>query len=188
MSFTSDAFHLTLLLLVAVLVVGILAFILITRLKRRREKRKAAAITDAIVDYFRKSGVGVAVGCISPSHNDRFTAFIESEPMKRFRLSHIIEMTIREHVRKTCGLELEKIYWRFPVIKEARPEAAGGEAKPRERAAQYINEGLDHYRHIPQPEVEELPWEHFEEVITIDRNTRPAGENTEPGKTAESRS
>lgn len=172
-----------LLLLVAVLVIGILAFLLTTRLKRRREKRKAAAITDAIVDYFRKSGVGVAVGCISPSHDDRFTAFIESEPMKRFRLSHIIEMTIREHVRKTCGFELEKIYWRFPVIKDTRQEtgnSAGVEAKPSQKADEYINEGLDHYRHIPHPEVEELPWEHFEEVITIDRNTRPGGVNTDP--------
>jgi hypothetical protein len=86
--------------------------------------------------------------------------------MKRFRLSHIIEMTLREHVRKTCNLELDRIYWRFPV-KEAAPNQAstvGEEALKKESSDEYINEGLENYRHIPQPEVTELPWETFEQM------------------------
>lgn len=169
MSFTPDAFHLTLLALLAAVAIVLPALWLRGGSRKRRERHNATTMTDAVLDYFRKNGVGVAVSCFSPAHNGRFIAFVESEPMKRFRLSHIIEATVREHVRKTCGLELEKIYWRFP-LRDAGQNAARNQAGPEQAADDYINEGLDHYRHMPQPEVEEIGWEQFEEVITIDRN------------------
>jgi len=107
--------------------------------------------------------------------------------MKRFRLSHIIEMTLCEHVRRSCSLELDKVYWRFPIKEAAQaaqsvvvPPADGNtvsvdnasalpdgeDKKPEEVADDYINEGLENYRHIPKPEVTELSWENFEEVAT----------------------
>jgi hypothetical protein len=46
----------------------------------------------------------------------------------------------------------------------AAQEAQAAEAKPETESDDYINEGLEHYRHIPKPEVEELPWEQFEKV------------------------
>jgi hypothetical protein len=168
MPFPPDALQLTLLLLVAANVIGLVAYVLSAKRRVRHQKSKTAAISASIAEYFRKSGVEVVVDCTSVLQNDRFTAFIESEPMKRFRLSHIIEMTVRDHVRKTCDLELEKIYWRFPIKEGQR--AAMDEAKPDQNSDEYINEGLDHYRHIPQSEVTELPWEQFEEVVTIDRH------------------
>src|SRR6185312_7326408 len=132
--------------------------------RTRSQKRQIGVVTDAIIDYFRKSGVGVAVGCTSMAHN-RFTVLIESEPMKRFRLSHIIEATLRDHVKKACGLEVDKIYWRFP-IKHPHPAeetAKDKEGKPKEaHADEYINEGLVNYRHLPKVEAEELSWENFE--------------------------
>jgi len=183
MSFSADAVTWTLLAVVAALVVGILAFTVRSQLRARRSRRDVSAIRATIIDYFRRSGVEVAADCTGFRENGAFIAIIESEPMKRFRLSHIIEMTVRDHVYKTCGLKLEKIYWRFP-IKEATqagagaaPSAAADEAaadaasQPRELSDDYINEGLEHYRHIPKPEVEELPWESFEQVTTGGRQS-----------------
>lgn len=184
MSFNADALILTLLLLLAVTVIGVVAFALAVKLRARREQRDMLTIRAAILDYFRRSGVEVAVACIRLPGSAGFTAVIESEPMKRFRLSHIIEMTIREHVRKACALELSKIYWRFPVKQaveavnaaaavgasqaaaEQQAESAAEDRKVDETSDEYINEGLENYRHIPKPEVEELPWEHFEQVAT----------------------
>jgi len=176
MPFHADIVTLTLIGVLAVIVVGILVYAAVLKQKARRRQRDSAAIRSAIVDYFRRSGVGVSVECARVNEGAAFTAMIESEPMKRFRLSHIIEMTVREHVRKSCGLELDKIYWRFPIKEAAKADSPQAAAQAAEAAVQkkaddplsddYINEGLEHYRHIPKPEVEELPWESFEQAAT----------------------
>jgi hypothetical protein len=161
-----DAVTLALLALCAVLIIGILVFVLSRQLAERRRQRNIKAIRAVIVDYFRRSGVPVTVDCAALGSRGLYTAMVESEPMKRFRLSHIIEMTMREHVRKTCNLELDRIYWRFPVKEAAPNQAATGaaEAVKKESPDEYINEGLENYRHIPKPEVTELPWETFEQM------------------------
>lgn len=168
MSFNADAVILTLFALVAVNVVGVVAYALAVKLKASRKVRNIVAIRATILEYFRRSGVEVAVDCVELAQG-HYIAIVESEPMKRFRLSHIIEMTLREHVHRNCGFELDKIYWRFPV-KQAQAGAAEGvpadddQPKHDSHSDDYINEGLEHYRHIPKPEVEELPWEQFEQV------------------------
>ena len=188
MSFHADAVTLTLIAVLAALIIGILAYASTARLKAARARRDVAAIRNTIIDYFRRSGVEVSADCTSFDRG-LYTAVVESEPMKRFRLSHIIEMTLREHVRKNCGLELDKIYWRFP-IKEATqavtvPSEADGnvrqrnaeEQKPEESSDEYINEGLENYRHIPKPEVTELSWETFEQMSTIGRDKKDSQGN-----------
>lgn len=180
MSFNADAATLTLAGLLVAIVIGVLAYAASAKAKARRAKRDITAIRATIIDYFRRSGVEVSCDCTRFAGKDSFTAVVESEPMKRFRLSHIIEMTLREHVRKNCGLDLEKIYWRFPVKEALQQAAAPGQAEARERderdpvtegrkvedttSDDYINEGLENYRHIPKPEVTELPWETFEQM------------------------
>lgn len=182
----ADPVTLILLALVAVLVIGILAYALMTKAKSTRRARAVVSIRATIVEYFRRSGVAVSADCVI-LEDGLYTALVESEPMKRFRLSHIIEMTLREHVRKTCGLELGRIYWRFPIKdaqavpapapgtsgQAAAPEQAEAtpEAKAAEPTDEYINEGLEHYRHIPKAEAIELPWETFEEA-TIGRDKK----------------
>lgn len=190
MTFNVDAVTLILLAVLAAVVIGSVAYAATLKGKADKRRRRTSAVRATIIDYFRRSGVTVSADCVL-TEDGRYTALVESEPMKRFRLSHIIEMTLREHVRKACGIELDKIYWRFPV-KEAvqaaaappaaaaesektAPQAASGkQERPDELSDEYINEGLEHYRHIPKPEVDELPWEAFEEVTTSQRKEPPA--------------
>ena len=147
----------------------VLGYVIRLKAKEKHEKRNTKAISVALVDYFRRTGVEVTVDCVSSSSN-RYTAFIESEPMKRFRLSHIIEMTLREQVAKNCGLELDKVYWRFPIKQVTQnPEATKEKnAKSAEGVDDYINEGLVNYRDLPKVEVTEIPWEKFEEAAAED--------------------
>jgi hypothetical protein len=120
----------------------------------------------------------VSVDCTRLPGRNYYTAFIESEPMKHFRLSHMIEMALREHVRKSCGLELGKIYWRFPLIQSAtqneavKVAAEGGQSTPK-NGDEYINEGLEHYKYIPKVEATELSWEHFQDVATNTDGSQP---------------
>ncbi len=91
------------------------------------------------------------------------TVFIESEPMKQMRLSHIIETSLRDLVHNLHRIELDKIYWRFPIKNRS---AAG--AAPRQKKLEddnYITEGLSQ-RHLPKADVEDASWEHFEQVST----------------------
>jgi hypothetical protein len=159
MSAQVDAICLVLFLLVAANIIGVAGYALKTRLSVRRDRQDAASVAKAISEYFRKSGVPVTVDCTRMPRSRDFAVAIESEPMKRFRLSHIIESTLRDHVRKTCSLEVAKVYWRFPIKDTAQTPAANPD--------DYINEGLEHYRHIPPPEVTELPWEQYEKMTTI---------------------
>lgn len=186
MPFQADAVTLTLIVLLAALVIGMLAYAASAKAKEKRAARDISAINATIIDYFRRSGVQVACDSTRLAGAKAFIAVVESEPMKRFRLSHIIEMTLRDHVRKSCGLQLEKIYWRFP-IKEAgqagqavsvqsgvKPamETVAEPGKVDETSDEYINEGLENYRHIPKPEVTELDWETFEQMSTQERDKK----------------
>lgn len=170
--------------ILAAIIVGVLAYIAFQRRQETNRKRRTSAVRAVIVDYFKRSGVAVNVECM-PAGNESYTVLIESEPMKRFRLSHIIEMTLRDYVSRAIGADLDKVYWRFPVkeaIKAAvvpgtaETQAAGEPDKPAaadELSDDYISEGIEHYRHIPKPEVNELPWEAFEEVATSLRKDKP---------------
>jgi hypothetical protein len=188
MSFNADAAALTVVALCAALV-GVVAYLMASKFRARRVQREVVLIRGLIIEYFRRSGVAVVADCVRLD-SGAFIAMVESEPMKRFRLSHIIEMTLCEHVRKASGLTLEKVYWRFPIKDAAQAvpgasdgaETAAADGNAGQQAGQaddYINEGLENYRHIPRPEVTELPWETFEEMSnTIDRpkQDKPAGE------------
>ncbi|RJG04105.1 hypothetical protein D3878_23025 [Noviherbaspirillum sedimenti] len=173
MSFASVPHIIWFLILGIANLAAIIAWVAIIQRKASRRQRQAALVNVTIRDYFRHSGVDVAVASVTLGKDRRFTAFIESEPMKRFRLSHIIETTLREHVAKTCKLELDKIYWRFP-IKEITPAKAGTEDQPAKDSDEYINEGLVPYRHLPKVDVHEISWEKFEEFTTSSPNA--AGE------------
>ena len=139
--------------------------IAVPAIKSRREKQRAMAMNKAIAQYFQKSGVQVSVECVlSCKHS--YTAFIESEPMKQFRLSHIIETTLRDYLHNLHRLTLDKVYWRFPIRKNADSNA-GGEEDKKVESDEYITEGLVHARHLPNGEVMETSWETFEEAADM---------------------
>lgn len=163
--------------LLAVNVLAILAYLVWLKKRTRRKQKNIARINAAILEYFSRSGVPVKVGSVSLHDNGLFTAFVESEPMKQFRLSHIIEMTLREHIAKTCKLRLEKIYWRFPIVEKPQDKAA----KPKDETDDYINEGLVRYKDLPKSEVSEISWELFQELSTVE-TPKTEEENPPPEK------
>jgi len=161
---------------------AILAYVIWLKRRESLAQRKVAMVSKVLIEYFRKTGVDVAVGCVSLQRNNRYTAFVESEPMKQFRLSHIIEIALRDHVQKTCALELEKIFWRFPIkvaARDASADANAGVNKTIQGADDYINEGLVHYKDLPKFEATEIPWEKFEEASSLEV-AQPESASTAP--------
>lgn len=145
-------FDLTMLYFVAANFIAILVYVLIIKHKARSEKRNVSAITTAISEYLRKYEVAVSVGSIRLQGNKLYTAFVESEPSKRFRLSHIVETNLRDHVQQACGLKLEKVYWRFPINPDEQVKA---------RWDKYLNEGL---LNLSNYELEDSSIEMFQEA------------------------
>lgn len=138
--------------------------------KSSRQHRQIKALNNAIREYFRHGGVEVQVASTQLGENQSYIAFIESEPMKRFRLSHIIEMALREHVAKTCKLQLAKIFWRFP-LKDVAASGAAAEKQQASEGDSYINEGLVYYRDLPKGDVQEVSWDKFEESAAMHSGT-----------------
>ncbi len=157
------AFDLAALYLVAINVIAILIYVLVIKRRGRVLKVDTQNVVNAIADYFRADGIEVAVEAFPRPGGESFIAFVESEPMKRFRYSHIIEMTLRMHVRYACGVELERIFWRFPIHgKGQAAETAVREMEISESDQdEYLREGLE-LKKEKGYDIQESSWEEFQ--------------------------
>lgn len=155
-------FDLSILYLVAANVIAILVYVLLAKYRSRRTARRLHGISAAIVDYFGREDVRISAECVGRAGGRRFFAFVDSPPLKRFRYSHIVEMSLCQYVRKTCGLELERVYWRFPVV----PSAQKGEmVQQLANEDEYINEGLLRLKAKTDYSVGPASWEQFEAAL-----------------------
>lgn len=151
--------------LAALLVAAIGGYAVLVRLRNRATRRKIQIVRTAIVEYFRSIDIAVEVDAAPVPGSGRLTVFIESEPMKQMRLSHIIETSLRDMVHNLHHIELDKVYWRFPIRNRPQGAAAPKEKKP-ENQDDYISEGLSQQRHLPKADVEEASWDVFQQAST----------------------
>lgn len=162
-------FDLTMAYLVAANLIAILVYVLILKHRTRRVQHALSDLTAVIMRYFRENGGDVKVECTSRPGGRSYTALISSGPMKRFRHSHVVEVILRDHVRKTCGLELEKVYWCFqikPRTDASEPEAVGADAPAIGDATdEYREEGLARLADLPGYQVTEGSLEKYREVV-----------------------
>jgi len=170
-------FDLTLLYLVAANVIAILGYTLYVKERAFRLARDTKKLSTFIADYFRHSGVEVIVECLPRAGRRRYIAIIDSEPQKRFRYSHIVEISLHNHVEKVLGIELERVYWRFPIqAKQLTEGAVPAEGTvPAEAAApkdDYLNEGLNQIRDHPGYAISEGWWEQFDAAQHESEETR----------------
>lgn len=93
----------------------LLSYVLYILHSKRRLEKSIKNITDFITDYFLNTGAEVQVTCFKIDGNRRYVTLIESQPLKRFRYSNVLESNLIGHVFKVTGNIIEKIYWRFPV-------------------------------------------------------------------------
>jgi hypothetical protein len=162
-------FDLTILYFVAINVIAILAYVLVVKHRARVIKRNVSIVAASITGYFRENGAEVGVECISRAGGRRFVALIRSKPSKRFRHSNIVEIVLATHVRKACGLELEKVYWCFPI--KGKEETVRRDAVASDTPAtvsgedDYVEEGQANLAMVPGYGVDELSLEKYEEFV-----------------------
>jgi len=101
--------------IVAIDIMVLLIYILYIFHKNRELEKSIQNITDFITEYFTHTGADVRVTCFKLDGYKRFVTLIESQPLKRFRYSNVLENNLISHIFQKTGNTVEKIYWRFPV-------------------------------------------------------------------------
>lgn len=132
----------------------------------QRKQRKAASdahrIANAVTEYFVRSGAKVSVQC-HPAQG-RFLVLVESEPLKRFRYSHIVEAALVNHVEKSVGLQVDRVFWRFPLPVGVVSASDTADLKPSLREDDYVAQAIREAKTNPGYHVAEDSWDQFEKA------------------------
>lgn len=94
--------------------IGVVGVLLINR---RQDKRRGAAedaVAKAAKDYFARFQIRCrTIGALLP--DDSMALMVETPPQKKLRFSYIIEPPIKNFIRVQTGIEVARIFWRFPI-------------------------------------------------------------------------
>lgn len=178
-------FDLTLLAIVGANLLGIFIYVGLMKLRAHRLQQARERIVTTVSAYFARTGVSVRAEAISPPGTERFIVIADTEPLKRLRHSHIVEMVLIDEVKSATGLTVDRVFWRFPLA--AREGASieapnvAGEAPRLAAIDPYLAQGLARLRTPEGVEVREDSWGHFEEALH-QREKRP--EATDEGEAA----
>jgi hypothetical protein len=158
-------FNLALLNFVALVIISILAYVLIIRYKKRKLEQAMALIQRQILAFFGAAGMQVEVTCFSSDYSRKFTVCIDSQPVKKFKFSNLVEMVVIRYIARTTGIAIERVYWRFSLPTEKEGEMLS----PIETVA---TEGMEFDDNYDQAEtmddaykVAETSWDHFEKAL-----------------------
>lgn len=152
----SLVFNLQALYLAAVAVTTLLIYILVLKHKDRRNREAIAKINQLVSDYFKSHAVDVLVTSYAVLGGRRFVVLLESKPNEKLRTSHVIEMGLIDHVRKTSGQFVERVFWRFPVPLMGKEEVAED---------LYLAQGFQQVKSGEGYSVTETPWEQFDKAM-----------------------
>jgi len=152
----SLVFNLQALYLAAVAVTTLLVYILILKWRDRRNREAITKINTIVSDYFKSHNVEVLVTSYAVLGGRGFVVLLEATPNEKLRSSHVIEMGLIDHVRKTAGQFVERVFWRFQVPVIGKEEI--GEDL-------YLAQGIQQVKSGEGYSVTETPWEQFDEAM-----------------------
>ena len=152
----SLVFNLQVLYLVAAVITTLLVYILIMKQRERRNRAAIAQINKIVGDYFKSHNVDLLVTSYAVLGGRRFVVLLESKPNEKLRSSHVIEMGLIDHVRKTTGQFVERVFWRFPVPVIGKEEIAED---------LYLAQGFQQVKSGEGYSVTETPWEQFDKAM-----------------------
>ena len=86
-------------------------------INRRQDKRRGVAeetVAKAAQDYFARFQIHArTIGSLLP--DDSMVLMVETPPHKKLRFSYIIEPPIKNFIHVTTGIQVARIFWRFPI-------------------------------------------------------------------------
>mgnify|MGYP003497925626 FL=1 len=142
------------------------AYVHATRRSQRQAIANAHRIVHAVKEYFARSGAEISAQC-HPMHG-RFLVLVESEPLKRFRYSHIVEASLISHVEKALGLHVDRVFWRFPLPTGASSAQDAADTKSVQNEDEYVVQGVRQAITNPNHHVAEDSWDQFEKARQVE--------------------
>lgn len=143
-------------------VVALLIYVLYLFHQKRKLENSLKNITTFISDYFINTGAEVEVNCYKiVGEDNRFAVLIQSEPLKRFRYSFILESNLISHTFKRTGCIVDKIYWRFPVQVHKDPTTEESPVEQIDNEDNYFSDVQKSAQVEMKYEVSETSWDAF---------------------------
>ncbi len=177
-------FDLPMLLLFGANVLGIFVYVGILKLRSRRLVRVRERIVEEVDAYFAKIGVTAKTEAIKLPAGGHFTIIADTEPLKRFRHSHIVEMMLIDQVKNATGHTVDKVYWRFPLPARegAAVDAPENITIPSPEVDEYLEQGLARLSSPDGLEVNEESWANFQEAVHKREKAQGAAGEPESGR------
>ncbi len=181
-------------LLVVAVAVAVTAFLavsgmLIARLLRdKRREQGEAAVAKAAQAYLARFGIRARTVAVTLP-DQRVVLMVETPPHKKLRFSHIIEQPIKQFVLKQTQVEVDRLFWRFPMpakdthapdvqygvtTTQNMPNTAPAQAPETKQTTSPAQEDEDDYFKRQAYRIEEVSWEDFSVVSKSDSNTKPS--------------
>ncbi len=163
-------------------VIAALGMALANYLRDKRQAEREDDVAKAAQEYLSRFEIKARIVAVTLPGN-RTVLMVETPPHKKLRFSYIIEQPIKQFVLKQTQVEVDRMFWRFPMpAKGAQapevqygcpttqvvplpevpvtPEAAPGDKAPAAATADEEDEYFQ--RHSYQ--IEEVSWEDFSTV------------------------
>lgn len=182
-------FDLTMLLLAGVNVLGIFVYVGMLKLRAHRLEQARERIVEVVAAYFARIGVAAKAEAIKLPAAGHFIIIADTEPLKRFRHSHIVEMMLIGQVKNVTGHTVDRVFWRFPLpAREGAavevPEDATIPPPPRAPVVdEYLEQGLTRLSTPDGMEVHEDSWAHYQEAVHEREEAHGAAGESESGRT-----
>lgn len=172
-----------LLVAIAVAVTAFLAAIgmLITnQLRDKRREQREDAVAKAAQTYLARFEIRARIVAVTLP-DQRIALMVETPPHKKLRFSHIIEQPIKQFVLDQTHVEVDRIFWRFPIpaktpktpdvqygvtTTQAMPNTTQSTAPEANQASKesVLHDDEDDYFKRQAYKIEEVSWENFSVV------------------------
>ena len=165
--------------LIGMTATGVVLFAYTRRAKRREAQESAVA--KAAHDYLARYKIrSRLIAATLP--DDSMVLMVETPPHKKLRFSYIIEQPIKNFIRLHTGVEVARIFWRFPLppkpsqtpeIQYADPSTIQADAEgesttdvtpaPASPPSEFEDDEDEYFQHRSY-HIEEVSWEDFSTV------------------------
>ena len=136
-------------------------------MRRSGERKLEERIRQTILKCFSKSGLEIVVSCVREKSG--YVVCIESEPSKKLRFSYIKEQALAQHIERTTGQTVSRMFWRFRMKnREEQNVVLGAEAMPAPLASAFAERGP--MRANAEYQVDEVAWDSFADYVHANQN------------------
>lgn len=156
----------------AAMLAALSALLATMRREKRREAKEALAAKTA-QDYFARYRIRCHIRAATLP-DDSIVLLVETLPHKKLRFSYIIEQPIKHFIRVHTGIEVARIFWRFPLAPQpsqvAEVHYADPATAPRDTTEAVLAEisttpddDDDYFQHRSY-QIEEVNWQDFSTI------------------------